>query len=109
MIKDIFKQIDLKLSGFIRGQLTVAFFLGIIYAVALTIADLNYGFLIGIMAGVLSIIPLVGSTLGLLVSVAIAWFQAGEIDYVLIIAAIFIVGQIVEGNILSPKLGSIGM
>lgn len=104
MIKDILKQIDLKLSGFIRGQLMVAFFLGVIYAAALTIAGLNYGFLIGIVAGFLSIIPLVGSTIGLIVSVAIAWFQAGELQYVLIIASIFFVGQIVEGNILSPKL-----
>lgn len=104
VIKNILKQIDLKLSGFVRGQLTVAFLLGIIYAVALTIAGLNYGFLIGITAGLLSIIPMVGSTLGLLVSIAVAWFQAGEIQYVLIIGAIFVVGQIVEGNILSPKL-----
>lgn len=104
MIQDIIEQIDVKLSGFIRGQLTVAFLLGIIYAIALSIAGLNYGFLIGITAGVLSIIPLVGSTVGLLISVTVAWFQAGEISYVAIIAAIFIVGQIVEGNILSPKL-----
>lgn len=104
MVQGLITQIDRKLAGFIRGQLMVAFFLGIIYAVALTIAGLNYGFLIGIIAGVLSIIPLVGSTIGLLVSVAIAWFQAGELNYVLIIAAIFFVGQLVEGNILSPKL-----
>lgn len=104
MMKDLLKQIDQKLAGFIRGQLTVAFLLGMIYAVTLTVAGLNYGFLIGIAAGVLSIIPLVGSTLGLIVSVAVAWFQAGNIEYVGIIAAIFIVGQIVEGNILSPKL-----
>ncbi len=104
MIQDIIEQIDEKLSGFIRGQITVAFLLGIIYAVALSIAGLNYGFLIGITAGVLSIIPLVGSTVGLLISVAVAWFQTGEISYVGIIAAIFIIGQIVEGNILSPKL-----
>jgi predicted PurR-regulated permease PerM len=104
MIKDLIKQIDAKLSGFIRGQLSVAFFLGLIYAIALTIAGLNYGFLIGVVAGVLSIIPLVGSTIGLIVAVTIAWFQAGELNYVLIIAAIFFVGQIVEGNILSPKL-----
>lgn len=104
MIKDLLKQIDTKLSGFVHGQLTIAFFLGIIYAVALTIADLNYGFLIGITAGFLSIIPMVGSTLGLLTSVIVAWFQVGEINYVLIIAAIFLVGQIIEGNILSPKL-----
>lgn len=104
MIKDLLKQIDLKLSGFVRGQLTVAFFLGLLYAVALTVAGLNYGFLIGVVAGFLSIIPMVGSTLGLLISVVVAWFQAGEVSYVLIIAAIFLVGQIIEGNILSPKL-----
>lgn len=104
MIRDLFKQIDLKISGFVRGQITVAFFLGVIYAIALTIADLNYGFLIGISAGFLSIIPMVGSTLGLLVSVIVAWFQMGEWDYVAIIAAIFIAGQIVEGNVLTPKL-----
>jgi predicted PurR-regulated permease PerM len=104
VIKNLLTQIDGKLAGFIRGQLTVAFLLGIIYAVALTVAGLNYGFLIGIGAGLLSIIPMVGSTIGLLVSVAVAWFQSGEVQYVLIIAAIFIVGQVVEGNVLSPKL-----
>ena len=51
------------------GKITVAVFLAVIYAVALTFAGLNYGFLIGLGAGVLSIIPMVGSTLGLLVSV----------------------------------------
>ena len=104
VIKDLLAQIDGKLSGFIRGQVTVAFLLGIIYAIALTIAGLNYGFLIGISAGILSIIPMVGSTIGLLVSVAVAWFQSGELQYVFIIAAIFVIGQLVEGNVLSPKL-----
>ncbi|MEM6811633.1 MAG: AI-2E family transporter [Pseudomonadota bacterium] len=104
MIKDILKQIDQKLSGFIRGQITLSFVLALFYAVALSIAGLNYGFLIGITAGILSIIPLVGSTLGLIVSIAVAWFQSGEISYVAIIGGIFVFGQIVEGNILSPKL-----
>lgn len=103
-IMDLIHQIDLKLAGFIRGQLTIAVMLGIIYAVALTVAGLNYGFLIGLAAGFLSIIPLVGSTLGLVVSVAVAWFQAGDVEYVGVIAAIFIIGQLIEGNILSPKL-----
>lgn len=104
VIEGLLKDMDAKVSGFVRGQITVAFFLGVIYAVALTVAGLNYGFLIGISAGFLSIIPLVGSTLGLIVSVVVAWFQMGEVNYVLIIAGIFFVGQIVEGNILTPKL-----
>ncbi len=105
MIEDLLHKIDRKLAGFIRGQLMVAFFLGLGYAIALTIAGLNYGFLIGIMAGVLSIIPLVGSTIGLLTSVIVAYIQtSGDWAFVGIIAAIFLVGQAIEGNILSPKL-----
>lgn len=105
VIRQILKKIDKKISGFIRGQITVAFLLGIIYALALTIAGLNYGFLIGISAGVFSIIPLVGSTLGLVVGVAVAWFQTGgDFVYVGIIAAIFMAGQFIEGNFLTPKL-----
>ncbi len=105
MIEDLLHQIDRKLAGVIRGQLLVAFFLGLGYAIALTIAGLNYGFLIGVMAGILSIIPLVGSTVGLLTAVIVAYIQtSGEWSFVAIVAGIFIVGQIIEGNILSPKL-----
>lgn len=104
VIDDLFRQIDTKLSGFIRGQLTVAFVLGALYAVALSLAGLNYGFLIGLSAGILSIVPMVGSTVGLVVSLAVAWFQSGDWSYMGVIAAIFIAGQIFEGNFLTPKL-----
>ncbi len=110
-IMDLLKQIDGKISGFIRGQISVAFILGVAYAIALTIAGLKYGFLIGLTAGFISIIPMVGSTLGLVVSITVAWFQTGELGYVAIIGAIFLVGQLIEGNILSPKIvgDSVGM
>lgn len=103
-IKSLLTEINAKVSGFIRGQLTVAFILAVIYALALTIAKLNYGFIIGFSAGVLSIIPLLGSSFGLIASVGVAWLQSGEISYTAIIAAIFITGQIIEGNVLTPKL-----
>jgi len=104
VIRSLLRQIDAKLSGFIRGQLTVAFTLGVIYAIALSVAGLNYGFLIGLGAGIFSIIPLVGSTLGLVAGIAVSWFQAGDIVYTSIIAAIFMAGQFIEGNFLAPKM-----
>ena len=104
VIVDLLKQIDKKLSGFVRGQITVAFFLGISYAIALSIAGLKYGILIGLMSGLLSVIPMVGSAIGLIVSVAVAWFQTGDLSFVAIIGAIFIAGQLIEGNFLTPKL-----
>lgn len=104
LVLGLWSQIDRKIAGFIRGQLTVCFVLGVIYAIALTVADLNYGFLIGIFAGLFSIIPLVGSTLGLLVSISVAWFQSQSLGYVALIAGIFIIGQLVEGNYVTPKI-----
>jgi predicted PurR-regulated permease PerM len=103
-IMHLLQQIDQKISGFVRGQLSVALILATSYAIALTIAGLKYGFLIGLVAGLLSIIPMVGSFIGLLISIGVAWFQAGDWVYVAIIASIFLVGQIIEGNFLTPKL-----
>ncbi|HOO82777.1 MAG TPA: AI-2E family transporter [Alphaproteobacteria bacterium] len=110
-ILDLLKQIDVKISGFVRGQISVAVILGLSYAIALTTAGLKYGFLIGLASGLLSIIPMVGSAFGLVISVAVAWFQTGDLTFVAIIAAIFLIGQIIEGNILSPKIvgESVGM
>lgn len=104
-VSDLWHQIDHKLAGFIRGQLIVSFFLGMFYSIGLTIAGLKFGFLIGLMTGILSLIPIVGSTIGLLASTSVAWFQSdGDLTYTGIIAAIFFFGQFIEGNFLSPKL-----
>lgn len=104
VIRDLLTQIDRKLSGFIRGQLTVSAFLGVLYAVALSVAGLKFGVLIGLMAGVLSIIPLVGSSVGLVVAVLVAWVQSGEWSYAALIAIIFLTGQFLEGNVITPRI-----
>jgi predicted PurR-regulated permease PerM len=96
--------INKKLAGFIRGQLSIAFILGISYAVVLALVGLDYGIVIGIMSGLLGVIPLIGSTIGLLVSISVAFLQEGTLSFVLLIAAIFLGGQLIEGNILTPKI-----
>ncbi len=111
-VNNLLAQIDTKISGFIRGQLSVCLILGIMYALALSLAGLKYGALIGLGTGLLSIIPYVGSTLGLLTSLGVAFFQTdGDWSYVGTIAAIFFVGQFLEGNFISPKLigNSVGL
>jgi predicted PurR-regulated permease PerM len=102
--KKLLGRIDAKMAGFIRGQLLVSLSLGILYAVALSLVGLEFGFLIGLAAGALSVIPLFGSTVGLLISVSVAWFQSGDILFVLIVAAIFLTGQLLEANFITPKL-----
>ena len=103
-VRNLLDEINEKLSGFIRGQFLVAFVLGVFYATAMKIAGLNFGLVIGITAGLLSIIPMVGSTIGLLAGVTVAYFQTYEFTYVATIAAIFLAGQIFEGYVLTPKL-----
>ncbi len=103
-IKQLLHEMDRALSGFVRGQLLVATMLGLFYAISLPLAGLNSGFLIGILAGVFSLLPYLGYLIGLVLSVGLAAVQFDSLIPVLIVAAIFVVGQIVEGNILSPKL-----
>ncbi len=104
-VRSLMAQIDVKIAGFIRGQLTVCFVLGLFYALGLSFAGLNYGFLIGLGTGFLCIIPFAGATIGLLAAVSVAALQSGgDISYIGIIVAIFAVGQFLEGNFVSPKL-----
>jgi predicted PurR-regulated permease PerM len=104
-VHDLLGQIDRKIAGFVRGQISVCSALGAFYAVALSIAGLQYGFVIGVATGVLSVIPFVGSTIGLLTSVTVAYFGSdGNLIFTGVVAAIFFFGQFVEGNFLTPKL-----
>ena len=103
-IETMLAEIDTSLAGFIRGQLMVCFLLGFFYAIALSLLGLNYGFFVGVASGVLSIIPYVGSIFGLVASVGLAFYQFGGWEYPLAAFVIFMVGQLVEGNYLTPKL-----
>lgn len=96
--------IDETLAGFVRGQATVCIVLGLSYGVALSIAGLEFGFVIGVLSGILAFIPYVGSIFGLFASVGLALLQFDDPMRIGIIAAIFVLGQILEGNVLTPKL-----
>lgn len=104
-VRQLAREIDAAIAGFIRGQSAVCLILGSFYAVALTLSGLNFGLLIGLASGLITFIPYVGSTTGLIVSLAVAFAQFWpEWTSILTVLAIFIVGQVIEGNILSPKL-----
>lgn len=103
-IRDLVRQIDESLSGFVRGQGLVCLTLGVFYAVCLSLVGLDFGLTIGLFTGFMSFVPYFGSGLGMLISIVVAikefsdWFSVG------LVAGIFIVGQILEGYVLSPRL-----
>jgi len=97
-------EINTILSGFIRGQATVCLCLAIFYSIGLTLAGLDTGVVIGIITGTLSFIPYVGVWSGFIVSILLGAAQFSDPTHLLWIVAVFAIGQVVEGYILTPNL-----
>jgi len=105
-IRGLIKDIDGSIAGFLRGQVSVCIILGLFYGIGLAIIGLNGGLLVGLLAGLISFIPYVGSITGFVASMGLATVQFGVTDYVMLglTAGLFILGQAIEGNFLTPKL-----
>jgi predicted PurR-regulated permease PerM len=104
-IRRLAGEIDAVLAGFVRGQLSVCLLLGTYYVVGLMIAGLQYGLIVGAIAGAITFIPYVGSLVGGILAIGLALYQFwGDWTSIAIVAAIFAGGQFIEGNILTPKL-----
>ena len=125
-VRQICRDIDQTLASFIRGQGMVCLILGTYYAMALMIAGLNFGLIVGFIAGLITFIPYIGALIGGALALGLALFQfwgtAEAVDGETIVQAtnwvrigivggIFVLGQFLEGNVLTPKLvgGSIGL
>lgn len=103
-IRSLLAQMNDIISGFVRGQATVCLCLGAFYAVGLTLSGLDLGLLIGLGIGAMSFIPYVGSTVGFALSVGLAAVQFDDWHRVAVIVVVFFLGQMLEGNVLTPKL-----
>ncbi len=111
-IRELARRSDRVLAGFVRGQVTVCMILGAFYAASLIAIQLPFGLLIGLFAGLISFIPFVGSILGGALSIGVAIFYFwNDPAWIVATAAVFAVGQAIEGNYLTPKLvgGSVGL
>ena len=105
ILRKIACEINLSLAGFVRGQLGVCFILALFYMVALSLVGLRSALAIGAIAGGLSFIPFVGSLIGMFLSVSMAVLQFyPNYGMIFLVAGIFLFGQFMEGNILSPKI-----
>ena len=111
-IRKLAYSIDRTMAGFLRGQGTVCLILGTFYAIALMLVGLQFGLVVGMIAGALTFIPYVGALVGGALAIGIAVFQFwGDWPWIILVYAIFQAGQFVEGNFLTPKLvgSSVGL
>lgn len=97
-------QADGVLGAFLRGQLSVMLALGTIYSIGLMMVGIDLGLLIGMVAGLISFIPYLGAIVGVGAGVVAALVQYGDLWHVLLVLAVFGVGQSVESFLLTPWL-----
>ncbi|PXX97588.1 AI-2E family transporter [Halomonas sp. LBP4] len=98
------RRCDEVLAAFLRGQLLVMLCLGAIYAVGLSLMGVRFGVLIGLVAGLASIVPFLGFIVGISVALIVAFFQFGGWLALLGVVVVFSVGQVIESTVLQPKL-----
>ena len=104
-IEHLASDINDAVAAFIRGQGAVCLFLGLFYAVALTLVGLNYGAIVGLATGVMAFVPMVGWVVGAAVATAIALIQfAPKFTPVLAVIGVLVAGMALDTAFLSPKL-----
>lgn len=104
IVSGLAREIDDVMGAFIRGQLMVMVALGLIYTLGLWIMGLDLAFAIGMLAGLLSIVPYLGTLVGVVAALIAASFQFQDLTHPLLVLVVFAVGQTLEGMVLTPKL-----
>jgi predicted PurR-regulated permease PerM len=104
VIREQARLVDATLSGFMRGQLLVCLAIGIYYSAALSIIRLEFGLILGILAGILTFIPYAGFATGFVLAVGLALAQSDRPYEIFWVLGVFAFGQVLESNVLAPKL-----
>jgi len=97
-------EVDTVLAAFVRGQLYVMLALGCIYSIGLWMAGLDLALLIGMLAGLVSFVPYLGSIVGIVTACVAALVQFHELIQLVPVVIVFAIGQSLEGMVLTPKL-----
>lgn len=100
----VLADVDNVLGAFFRGQLMVMTGLGVIYAVGLSLVGVEFAVLIGLGAGLLSIVPYLGTAVGLVAALLVSVFQFQDVFHPSMVLLVFVAGQMAEGMYLTPKL-----
>ncbi len=98
------RESDAVLGAFLRGQLLVMFALASIYTAGLALIGLDNALAIGVVAGLVSFVPYLGLFVGIVLAGLAAIVQTGSILTVALVVAVFVLGQMVEGMFLTPRL-----
>lgn len=92
-------------TTFFQGQLIIAVCMGAMYAISFTLIGLQFGVLVGLVLGLLNIVPFLGTLIGLLVVLPLAYLQPeGGIELLVLAGLVFAGVQLIESWLLTPKI-----
>lgn len=106
-----FRQIDVQLRAWLRGQALVCFCIGAMYAIGFWLSGVPYGFVLAAFGGIVSFVPFLGLALTIGPAVLLTVLKFGFDNHVLGVIATFCVAQFLEGNIITPRVmgNSVGL
>lgn len=105
VVRELARDIDRALAGYVRGVSLVCALLAVYYAALLEAVGLSYGLLVGVLAGAISFIPYIGAMVGGVLAIGLGIYQFWETPvYIGAVVAIFLFGQFLESQILVPKM-----
>ncbi|MGB7260735.1 MAG: AI-2E family transporter [Albidovulum sp.] len=105
LVRQLAADVDRELAAFVRGQVSVCLILGTFYSAGLMLAGLDFGLIVGAIAGLITFIPYVGALIGGALAIGLALFQFwGDWVSIGVVAGIFAIGQFLEGNVITPRL-----
>jgi len=97
------REVDRILSAWLRGQAMCCIALAVFYAVGLSAVGLDLGLIVGLSAGLLSFIPYVGTITGAVTSIGLAFAQFPTYAGVVMVAGVFVIGNLLEGYVIYPR------
>ena len=98
------RECDEVLGSFMKGQLIVMCLLGITYGLGLSLVGLQFAMLVGLIAGLASIVPYMGFIVGISVALVMAIFQFDSLLPIGGVVVVFLIGQALEGMVFTPLL-----
>lgn len=104
LVVGLFREIDVALGSFLKGQLTVAVILSLIYSVGLFFANCPAFLLIAVIAGFANLVPYLGIAIGMLPALGLTYLSTHSWAYTLVAGLTFILGQMLEGMVITPKV-----
>ncbi|MBI4531282.1 MAG: AI-2E family transporter [Candidatus Latescibacteria bacterium] len=92
------------IGRYLRGQAIVCLFVSGATALGLAIAGIDYAIILGVMTGLLNLVPYIGITTALIVAALVALLGTSPLSALLRVGLVFVIVQILDGNVISPKV-----